>query len=196
MTEDQEGYLDQLCNDLASGEDDRAENAALALAQRMEKALPRLMTLLEGDRPEARWWSVRALALCDDPQARARLRETLADTDPAVRQCAALALRLNPNPNAIPELLEALASPDRLLARLAGDALIAIGEPSLEPLGEALRSTDPAVRGEAARALARLEDPKAIPLLFEALNDASILVRHWADLGLERMGVGMAFFRP
>jgi HEAT repeat protein len=53
-----------------------------------------------------------------------------------------------------------------------------------------------AARLKAVRALALLEDQRAIPILFQALDDESALVAHWADEGLQRMGVGMSFFKP
>jgi HEAT repeat protein len=51
-------------------------------------------------------------------------------------------------------------------------------------------------RLEAARALALIGDSRAIPVLFEALDDQSAYVGFWSDEGLDRMGVGMVFFKP
>jgi HEAT repeat protein len=50
-------------------------------------------------------------------------------------------------------------------------------------------------RLEAARALASIGDTRAIPALFDALDDSALL-EYWANEGLERMGVGMCFFSP
>jgi len=52
------------------------------------------------------------------------------------------------------------------------------------------------VRIEAARALGEVGDSSAIPALFAALNDSSAVVVHLAEIGLERLGVGMVFFEP
>jgi HEAT repeat protein len=49
---------------------------------------------------------------------------------------------------------------------------------------------------EIARILALIGDTRAVPTLFHALDDDSALIRHWVDEGLERMGIGMAFFKP
>ena len=49
---------------------------------------------------------------------------------------------------------------------------------------------------EAARSLAMIEDKRAIPALFKAWSDGSPMVKHWAEEGFERMGVGMRFFIP
>jgi HEAT repeat protein len=52
------------------------------------------------------------------------------------------------------------------------------------------------VRVNLARALALIGDTAAIPALFRALDDESAIVAHWADEGLERLGVGQVYFRP
>jgi HEAT repeat protein len=96
----------------------------------------------------------------------------------------------------VPELIAALQDNDRLLARLAGDALIAIGEPAVEALLAVFRDGDLPPRLDAARALALIGDRRAIPALFEALDGDSSLIAYWAETGLERMGVGMVFFQP
>jgi len=59
-----------------------------------------------------------------------------------------------------------------------------------------LNSSPQAARLEAARALALIADQRAIPSLFQALDGESALLEYWANEGLERMGVGMAFFIP
>ena len=77
------------------------------------------------------------------------------------------------------------------------DALIAMGKAATPALIKTLvQSPQPRVRANAARALALIADPSAIPALFGALEDESSLVQHWADHGLERMGVGQVYFKP
>ena len=61
---------------------------------------------------------------------------------------------------------------------------------------EALQEVDPATRLEAVRALAMIADPRAISALFSLLDSNSSLMAYWAEFGLERMGVGMIFFKP
>jgi HEAT repeat protein len=188
--------LQALLEELSSGDDQRAEGAVHALASQGESVLPWLCEELESDNPDQRWWATAALAQIDHEQARAALKKSLTDPDPSVRQCAAFGLRRQPYQAALPDLVEALGGPDRLLARLAADALASLGENALESLTKALRSENPAVRIEAARALSQMQDHSAIPPLFAALDDPSPLVVHWAERGLEKLGVGMMFFKP
>jgi HEAT repeat protein len=124
------------------------------------------------------------------------LRRKLADPDEAVVQCALLALRKHPVSEAVRELLPLLSRGDALTARLAGEALLACGEKAVPDLLEVVRAGRSRGLAEAVRALARLEDPRAVPVLYEQLDSESALVTYWAEEGLGRLGVGMVFFKP
>ena len=181
---------------LTSGDDQRAEAAALALADLGEKILPTLRSLLLSPNPEVRWWATRALAELDTPLVVPLLIKSLQDVAIPVRQCAALALSYRPHDSAVTYLVAVLNEPDRLLAHLAAVALIANGAAAVPALLEVIQSGPQAARLEAVRALALIGDHRTIPVLFEALDDDSAMVEYWADEGLQRMGVGMTFFRP
>lgn len=186
--------LDDLVHELLSGKEDHAEAVADELAQRGQPALQRLLEITHSDEAEHRWWAARSLALFTEDRAVDGLIELLADPDQSVRHCAALSLRLNPSTRAIPALSKLLDHKDRLLSRLAGDALTAIGGPSIPALAEAMKSPNAQVRIEASRALSRMHNSAAIPILFEGLNDPSGVVQHWVETGLSELGVGMVFF--
>jgi HEAT repeat protein len=145
---------------------------------------------------EVRWWAVRALAEMQDERVPGLLVRALTDADIGVRWCAGLALRTHPSLQASSALLGMLSDQDALTRRLAGDGLVAIGSPVVPQLLDARNHGDPMIRIEAVRALAKIADERAIPVLFEALDDASALVEYWASEGLEKMGVGMVFFKP
>jgi len=190
------GELETLISELTSEDDARAARALSQIPQHGEPALDFLLNLYASDEPDQRWWAVVALSSMDYPRANSALIQALGDGDPTVRQCAAAGLRQHPIPDAVPRLIEALGDEDRLLARLASGALAATGPEAIPPLSQAMQSEIPQVRIEAARALGQSGDPDAIPALFEALNDTSAVVLHLAEVGLERLGVGMVFFRP
>ena len=186
--------MSHLVGELLSDDEARAEAAVPALGRLGTPALDLLLPLLDSPDAETRWWAVRATAEILEPRAAAALAAALEDDDLAVRQAAALGLRLQPNPDAAAALVRLLADPDTLLARLASDALAAIGAPALPDLRRAASAAEPGTRIHAVRALSRMLDPAAIPDLFDALDDSSTLVRHWAERGLEDLGVGMVFF--
>jgi HEAT repeat protein len=181
---------------LISGDEARAEATVPLLAARGDEALPALIDLLSSPEPDQRWWAARALAALDGELVIRSLEDALGDSDPAVRQCAALGLRQHPTPRIVPSLCAALSDPDRLTARLAGDALIAAGAAATTDLVGMIAEAGPAARIEAVRALAGIQDQRSIPTLYALLDEPSTLIQHWAEEGLERMGVGMVYFKP
>lgn len=183
-------------DDLLSSDEARAEAAVSALAGLGSAALAALHSLLASPSDETRWWAVRAAAALHDEAVPGLLCAGLEDPSLEVRQAAALGLRTHPSPVAVPILTRHLADPDPLLCRLASDALAAIGEPAVPHLREALASGAPPAGALAARALALMKTPAAIPVLFEALDHESGLAQHWAERGLDDLGVGMVFFQP
>jgi HEAT repeat protein len=188
--------LERTWAELTAGDDNIAEAAVYRLAEFGSAIIPRLAKLCADPDPGLRWWAVRTLAEIDDQSSKMLLRRALVDPDPGVCQCAALALRQQPYPPAVPDLIEKLADIDRLLAYLAGEALIAIGQEAVPALLEVVQMGSAAARLEATRVLAKIADPRSIPVLFELSEGHSALMEYWADQGLERMGVGMVFYKP
>jgi HEAT repeat protein len=82
------------------------------------------------------------------------------------------------------------------LTRLAVDALVSIGAEAVQPLIDILNHGKQRARLGAIQALARIGDTRSIPALFEALTADSAFMQYWANEGLEKMGVGMSFFKP
>lgn len=193
-----EKTLGELINVLTQNDadDERREEAALALGALGDVALPPLRDLLRAQDTEHRWWATRALTALGTPPAVSLLIETLSDPDPDVRACAALGLGALAAPAAIASLTRLLADESAYVGRIAGNALIQIGQPAIPALIETLGSPSPAARAGAARVLVPLESHDAIPALFAALDDDGALVTHYAEEALERMGVGMVFFKP
>ena len=63
-----------------------------------------------------------------------------------------------------------------------------IGDRAVKPLLWALESADEQGRGEAARALGRIGDPRAVQPLRAALADPDALVRNSAAEALKKIG--------
>lgn len=187
-------HLAQLLAELTCNDDSRAIKALEHLEKLHDEAIGPLLTLSQNENADHRWWAVRALAAFDNEQSTSALIRSLADADLSVRQCAAIALRKRATPMAMKALLDALQDQDRLLSRLAGDALTLIGAATIPDLAEILRNENSAVRGEAARVLAKMEDQATIAILFSALDDSSSIVRFWVEEGLNKLKVGMLFF--
>ena len=186
--------------ELTSGEDQRAEAAVQSLAKLEQhdalQVIAALQSIVDTAFTDSRWWALRALAEIPHPEIAPILARSLSDPDPSVRQCAALGLRMHPDPHVVPPLIHALNDPDALTADLAADALEAIAAEAVPALLEILQSGAQAARMKAVRALAVIGDTRAIPALYAALDEDSAWMEYWATEGLERMGVGMLFFKP
>ncbi len=190
-----EDFLD-LLDELSCGDDERAEAALSHLAAWGSEAVEPLQERLLNPEPEVRWWAVRGLAEVQDERVPDLLVRALADSDKGVRWCAGLALRGHPSEKATPTLVSMLSDDDALTRRLAGDALVAIGEPIVPLLIETMLKGKQMARLEVVRALAKIGDERTIPVLVEALDESSALIEYWASEGLEKMGVGMVFYKP
>lgn len=194
--------IESFIAELACGDDRRAEAAALELVALGEAALPALLHFFyenDGSAPQQvdrRWWALRVLAEIERSAARDALLQTVTDPNPWLRQCALLGLRLQPDERLLSKAPGLLADRDALTAALAADALVALGTQATPALVKTLQDAPQSARLHAIRALARLQDPRSIPVLFKALDEDSALVEYWASEGLERMGVGMTFFKP
>jgi HEAT repeat protein len=188
--------ISTITSEFTSGSDFRAEKAALDLTSTGLQNITVINQLLADQRVEVRWWAIRSLAEVQSPRVTQLLVNSLSDPDLSVRQCAALALQHQPDPLATPVLIQLLNSTDQLLARLAGDALIAIGSDAVPALLEVMQEGNLKIRIEAARALGKIGDTRAVPELFKALDGESAVLEHWAEEGLERMGIGMVFYQP
>jgi len=187
--------LDALLADLTSGDEARAEGAVPGLVELGEKAFPALRDLLDSADADQRWWAIRTLA--QSPQALTEwLLPLLNDSAPEVRQAAALGLCSHPAETAIRSLIRALSDADSLVSSLACNALVEIGKPAVPSLLEISKDAPQMARINAIRALAEIADHSAIPALMAALEDDSIMIQHWAEEGLERLGLNMVYLKP
>ncbi|MGB7873377.1 MAG: HEAT repeat domain-containing protein, partial [Anaerolineales bacterium] len=135
--------------------------------------------------------------LAQSPQARTEwLLPLLNDSAPEVRQAAALGLCNHPDATATGPLIRALSDEDSMVSDLARSALIVIGKPAIPSLLEVPKDAPQRARINALRAVAEIGDFSAIPALMAALEDDSVMLQHWAEEGLERLGLNMIYLKP
>src|SRR5512140_280620 len=125
--------LEALLVELKSGDEGRAEAAAVQLAAFGQRALPALEPLLSSATVDERWWAVRTLGQMAEPRTDWLLR-ALRDGSSEVRAAAALALVSHPVKDAAPELVHALEHAHSVVAILAVNALTVIGADAVPPL--------------------------------------------------------------
>lgn len=188
--------LKNLLNELLSGDEGRAEAAVPALAALGAEALPALREAARSQNSDSRWWAVRVLAEIPETDA-AELAAFLRDAQPEVRQAAALGLLGAPTEESVlPELIRALDDPDPITAGLAGNALVKAGQAAVPHLLEVLKGNRQEARIRALRSLAELKDPRSIPAMLNILQEDSAVLGHWAQEGLERLGLNMIYIKP
>ncbi len=185
----------RLLSELTSGDDARAEAAALVLAGEAEGSLPILIPVLASSDPDQRWWAVRTLAAMKEVPIDL-LRTALRDEAAEVREAAALAMAAHPAESAIPELVEALGDVDSLVSSLAVNALISIGKASVQALLEAFPTASQRARIQVMKALATIKDPTAIATMLKASEDDSAVLSYWAQEGLDALGLSMVYLMP
>ncbi|MFQ5407541.1 MAG: HEAT repeat domain-containing protein [Anaerolineales bacterium] len=188
--------IDALVAALTAGDDEQAEAAAQQLASHGAAALAALHPLLRSDDPDVRWWAVRTLGEVSAAGVTQLLLRQLDDPNENVQAAAIHGLGLSGNAAAAEPLAAKLSVRGGYIARQAGEALVKLGDAAVSVLLDALQDGDQGVRVEAARALAHMTQAEAIPELFNALDDESALVSYWADIGLDKRGVGQVYFKP
>ncbi len=187
--------LQNLLNDLTSGDERRAEKALPALIELGEESIPALLDLTHSADADSRWWALRALA--QSPLSRTEwLVPFLSDPASEVRQCAALGLALKPDESATQPLVRALSDEDSMVSNLAVNALVKIGGSAVPSMIEVVKSASQSARIHALRALAEIRDPRAIPVMMKVMDEDSALLQHWAREGLERLGLDMVYMKP
>ena len=193
--------LESLLEDLTSGDEARAEAAVTPLLDVGEEAIPALLELTRSPDADSRWWGLRVLAVSPAVQTE-WLVPFLNDPAPEVRQCAALGLAGKPDESAVETLVRALNDEDSMVATLAANALVKTGSPAVPSLIETVKR--PPVEGmgsqsqriHALRALAEIRDHRAIPVMMQVMQEDSALLQHWAQEGLERLGLDMIYIKP
>lgn len=186
-----------LLDELTSGDDTLAEQAALKLAGHPEACLPYLQNLIQSGSDDQRWWAVRTLAeMRPGNNIPGMLVAALQDPSPQVRQCAALGLQNHPHPEAIPALLAAVQAGDPMLSSLAASAMIKVGPEAVPALLDTFENVPPAARIEILRVFAEIGDHRSIPVLMKAMQSDSAVSQYWAEQGLNKMGLGMVYIKP
>lgn len=187
--------LQDLLAELISGDESRAEAAVPFLLSMDAEAIPALLDLTRSPEVDTRWWALRVLASSPDCQSR-WLVPFLNDPAPEVRQCAALGLAVKPEESATQPLVGALNDDDSMVGSLAANALARIGGAAVPSLIEAVKQGPQSQRIHALRALAEIRDHRAIPIMMQVMQEDSALLQHWAQEGLERLGLDMVYIKP
>ena len=170
--------------------------AAAALAKIGDpQSLPLLIELLKDKEKIVRMAAASAVVKFKDPRWLVPLSDALLeDQQIEVRQVVASAMAESKNPQVIPYLIEAMQDSfwwyerqDNAAAPLI-EALASFGADAVEPLIQALRHPEGAVRKNAASILGMIRDPRALEPLGMALYDVHVDVAEQAGTALGLFG--------
>jgi HEAT repeat protein len=92
--------------------------------------------------------------------------------------------------------VDALTDGDSMVGSLASHALVKIGGPAVPSLIDAVKQGPQTQRIHALHALAEIRDHRAIPIMMQVMQEDSALLQHWAQEGLERLGLDMVYIKP
>ncbi len=161
------------------------------------EAIPALHDLATSPDADQRWWAVSTLAQTDDVDVDWLLATLQNDDVVEVKQAAALGLTARPHPKSASVLIGFLRHSDSILRTLVAKALTAIGTDAVPVLLAYLDENKDlnSARVSAVRALAEIADKRAIPALMAALEEDSALIRYWAEVGLENLGLDMVYMK-
>jgi len=147
----------------------------------------RQLEALGSRRPWRRATAAFVLGDMGSRQGIASLRAALDDPDLAVRSAAARSLGRLGEPTAVEPLVQALAE-RRIPRSVAGQALLAIGEPALPVLRNLVRAPEPEARGLAVELVGLLGAASDGAELVGRLRDSSAEVRANAAHALGKLG--------
>jgi HEAT repeat protein len=186
---DEREKVDELIGKLGQGD---WQNAVDALVKIGEPAVEPLIRTLQ-DR-NIKTWAIHArtvdvLAKIGSQQAVDAVIKSIEDSglNPYVRAAAARSLGQIKAENAADSLIDALKDESWIVRLNAREALLQIGELTVEQVITALKDKNSTARWQAAWVLGRIKTEKAIEPLIEALADGDWMVRDEAAVALTKI---------
>jgi HEAT repeat protein len=146
----------------------------------LSKAIPSLVEMLDSEKKAIRKDAALVLGEIGDPVAVPYLIPLMNDEDIFVRGDAVQALGRIGNEEAVKALIDVYFGEDQIIGAKIEDVLAEVNNPEAFPLLIELvkKQSNPfIIRSCAAHGLGNIGDPRAIPVLVEALNDENPFVR-------------------
>lgn len=147
-----------------------------------------LTAALRDSRPAMRKTAASILGSMGSATGVPALIEALHDPVPTVQREAAKALGRLRNPAAVPALLGLLQHADEQLSNQIFSSLVRLGTVAVPALVESSTSSSPWMRWHCNRALGKIRDQHALPVLVRALADTDQSVAWMAAKGLVPFG--------
>ena len=186
-----EKAIPKLIEMLDDPDEDAQWKATVALGAIGKPALPKLIDCLNLEKERPRWKAESALKMMGAEVVPA-LTEALRDKRGRVRQCSAFLLGEIGDPRSIEGLAGALADKDEDTRWKAATSLTKMGNRATSAVLDQLGAESIEARRCAAWVFQHTKDPEAVPRLIKALRDADEQVRWKAAIALQKIGVPAA----
>jgi len=147
-----------------------------------------LLRALSDERTPVREAAIHILGLMGSLPAVPELIQALHDPQASIRLQAAKALGRTGSPATVPALLDALSVADEQLSSQIFLALVNLGHVAVPVLLDFAQSKSSWMRWHSLRALSAIRDPRALPVLVNALQDTDHSVAWMAAKGLAPFG--------
>lgn len=151
--------------------------AAQALTDMGSDAVVPLVSALESQDKERKYWAVRILGKMQEKSAYPEIRKFLSDPDSEIRMAALEAVGSYLNPDAIPMIIERFLDPAWVVRKHACKAMIKFGAKAIPQLIKALSSIEEDVRYWSLRSIGDIKPSGIYPHLIKLFKDKSWTIR-------------------
>lgn len=151
--------------------------AAQALTDMGSEAVFPLVSALESQDKERRYWAIRILGKMHEQTAYADIKKFLSDPDPEIRMAALESMGYYLNPDSVPAMIERFLDPAWVVRKHACRAIVKFGTKAVANLLKALSSVEEDVRYWALRAIGEIKPRGIYPHLIKLFKDRSWTIR-------------------
>ncbi|OQB50329.1 MAG: putative lyase [bacterium ADurb.Bin157] len=165
--------MDSLSNEFWMGR----SLAAQALTDMGADAVAPLVSALESQDKERRYWAIKILGKMREKTAYAAIKKFLSDPDPEIRMAALESMGYYLDTESIPNLIERFMDPAWVVRKHAARAVTAFAHKAVPFLIKSLKSEEEDVRYWALRSLGDLKPIGIFPVLVKLFTDRSWTIR-------------------
>jgi HEAT repeat protein len=151
--------------------------AAQALTEMGSEAVFPLVSALESEDRERKYWAIRILGKMREKSAYLDIRKFLSDPDAEIRMAALEAMGSYLNPDCIPMIIERFLDPAWIVRKHACKAMVKFGNKAVKQLMNALNSIEEDVRYWALRCIGDIKPAGVHPQLIRLFKDKSWTIR-------------------
>ena len=166
--------MDSLSNEFWMGR----SLAAQALTDMGSEAITPLVSALQCDDKERRFWSIKILGRMHEKSAFKEIIKFLKDPDPEIRMAALEAISDFGDPVAIPAIIEKFIDPAWVVRKSASKAIVVFEQLAVQPLLKILTSENEDMKYWALRALGEIKPKGITPVLIQRFKDNSWTIRN------------------